>query len=273
MKKVIAILSFVITVLTLSACNGFNVNKQDEFAEIFKELKIIYHEKDNQHAVKNNIFLPLDTKEKNNAIISWVSSHPQIVQTNGIVTRTAVDVEVYLTLLVTIDDKTQEQTTIITVLGLTDDDVTVTYNVNGGSELLPIVLSKGSKLTRPTDPVKEGFDFIEWQLNGIKFDFDTIINEDIQLEAIWMEERIPGSTDLIPNRNLTFQDEFDGNSLDRNKWDFQNGTGREYGLWFWGNEEKQYYQEDNLEISNGTLKIHAKQEEKFDPAVNTTVSY
>ena len=38
------------------------------------------------------------------------------------------------------------------------------------------------------------------------------------------------------------------------------GTGSQYGLWGWGNNEQQYYQSANTEVNNGTLKIIAKEE-------------
>lgn len=54
---------------------------------------------------------------------------------------------------------------------------------------------------------------------------------------------------------LVWSDEFDGNSLDRSNWTTEIGTGD----WGWGNNEQQYYRDstDNIEVSNGTLKIHA----------------
>ncbi len=59
---------------------------------------------------------------------------------------------------------------------------------------------------------------------------------------------------------LVFADEFNGNALDTNIWTYQNGTGAEYGLNGWGNEEEQYYTSDNLSVGDGTLTIEAKKE-------------
>ena len=44
-------------------------------------------------------------------------------------------------------------------------------------------------------------------------------------------------------------DEFNTNILDESKWDFQLGTGSQYGLQGWGNNELQYYTNDNNNIS------------------------
>lgn len=62
---------------------------------------------------------------------------------------------------------------------------------------------------------------------------------------------------------LVWSDEFDGTELDASSWEAQTGTGTAYGLPVgWGNNELQYYTNfsNNLEVSNGTLKITARQQ-------------
>ena len=48
--------------------------------------------------------------------------------------------------------------------------VTVEYKVKfnslGGSEVEAQTVGKGKKATRPADPIREGYTFVEWQLNG-----------------------------------------------------------------------------------------------------------
>ena len=60
--------------------------------------------------------------------------------------------------------------------------------------------------------------------------------------------------------NLVWSDEFNLNSLDTSKWMHEIGTGSQYGLWGWGNNEQHYYQSANTEVNNGTLKIIAKED-------------
>ncbi|MDR5589235.1 family 16 glycosylhydrolase [Christiangramia sp. SM2212] len=60
--------------------------------------------------------------------------------------------------------------------------------------------------------------------------------------------------------NIVWQDEFDGNSLDLTKWNYQIGDGCDQNICGWGNNELQSYQQDNVEVSNGTLKITARKE-------------
>ena len=65
-----------------------------------------------------------------------------------------------------------------------------------------------------------------------------------------------GSVKAAETRQLVWSDEFDGNSLDKNKWTYETGSGG------WGNNEYEYYTDrtDNVSVSNGNLNITAKKE-------------
>lgn len=54
-----------------------------------------------------------------------------------------------------------------------------------------------------------------------------------------------------------WSDEFNGSALDTAKWGYQDGTGAEYGLDGWGNNEQQYYTRDNLTVADGAMTITA----------------
>uniref|UniRef100_UPI004056BFE4 glycoside hydrolase family 16 protein n=1 Tax=Acetatifactor sp. TaxID=1872090 RepID=UPI004056BFE4 len=58
---------------------------------------------------------------------------------------------------------------------------------------------------------------------------------------------------------LVWNDEFDGDTLDTTKWDYQYGNGGEYGNPGWGNAEWQYYlnREENVKVEDGKLIITA----------------
>lgn len=44
-------------------------------------------------------------------------------------------------------------------------------------------VKNGNKASIPTSPTKEGYTFVEWQLDNEKYDFSTIVKEDINLNA------------------------------------------------------------------------------------------
>jgi beta-glucanase (GH16 family) len=70
-----------------------------------------------------------------------------------------------------------------------------------------------------------------------------------------------GDCDRIPDCRLVWADEFDGRALDTSKWEPMLGTGTDYGLPAgWGNNELQYYQEENATVADGFLTITAREE-------------
>ena len=66
-----------------------------------------------------------------------------------------------------------------------DDYVKVSFETVGGNTIEPISVKKGEKVTRPIDPKKTGHTFKMWTLNGVAFDFETPITEDITLLATY----------------------------------------------------------------------------------------
>ncbi|HHU27588.1 TPA: InlB B-repeat-containing protein [bacterium] len=80
---------------------------------------------------------------------------------------------------------------------------TVTFDTDGGDLVDPQEVNKGEKATEPTTPTKDGYYFVEWQLNGQKFDFNTPITEDITLKAIWDNYKITIFLDKVTLRNYT----------------------------------------------------------------------
>ncbi|MCL6456947.1 MAG: carbohydrate binding domain-containing protein [Gorillibacterium sp.] len=68
---------------------------------------------------------------------------------------------------------------------------------------------------------------------------------------------------------LVWNDEFTGtgskldtNGVDLSKWGYQLGTGSQYGLSNWGNDEKQSYRADNIRVNDGLLVIEPKKEDQ-----------
>ncbi len=71
--------------------------------------------------------------------------------------------------------------------------VTVTFDTDGGTPLIDeIVIDKGSKVTKPADPVKDGYTFEGWYYNNKKHNFNDVIDEDITLTAKW--DKVVGKT-------------------------------------------------------------------------------
>jgi beta-glucanase (GH16 family) len=71
---------------------------------------------------------------------------------------------------------------------------------------------------------------------------------------------------LYENMTMTFCDDFENATrpnaygIDLDKWTFQLGNGSQYGIPGWGNNEAQFYQEQNSFVKDSFLHIEAKRE-------------
>jgi len=73
------------------------------------------------------------------------------------------------------------------------EPVTVKFDSAGGSAVPDQNIKSGERATRPPDPTRAGYIFSGWQLGGVSFAFDTLVNRDITLVALWAEDKGDGT--------------------------------------------------------------------------------
>ena len=86
--------------------------------------------------------------------------------------------------------------------------VSVSFDSQGGSPVRTQLINKGSRVTKPQDPTKEGFTFAGWLLNGQAYNFDAQVNQNMVLTASWTEKPDPGTMNELIVKNL--KKEFEG---------------------------------------------------------------
>lgn len=64
----------------------------------------------------------------------------------------------------------------------------ISFETGTNEIILTKYVSKNKRVSKPVEPIKEGYVFKEWQLNGETFDFDNVITNDIILTAKWVKE-------------------------------------------------------------------------------------
>jgi len=64
-----------------------------------------------------------------------------------------------------------------------DNKYKITFNNDG--DITEVMVNKNETVSKPQDPVREGYTFEGWYYNGEKFDFTMQITEDMVLEARW----------------------------------------------------------------------------------------
>lgn len=88
--------------------------------------------------------------------------------------------------------------------------VSVRFDSQGGSPVTTKLVNKGSRVTAPAAPTKEGYIFAGWMLNGKTFNFNTAIYDSITLTASWTKK--PDQATLneltVKNTKKDFEGEF-----------------------------------------------------------------
>ena len=74
---------------------------------------------------------------------------------------------------------------------------TVTFDSDGGTAVQPETVKAGETATKPADPEKDGFTFVEWQLDGVAYNFDDPVNADFTLKAVWKENGTAVESELL----------------------------------------------------------------------------
>ncbi len=80
----------------------------------------------------------------------------------------------------------QAITSATTLYGNYVQQINVTF-IADGVEYLVSSIDKSSKVSEPTAPTKDGYYLSSWQLDGVDFDFNTTIDENITLIAVFEE--------------------------------------------------------------------------------------
>lgn len=88
----------------------------------------------------------------------------------------------------------------------------VTFETGTDTPSIPAqTVDHGGKATKPSDPVKEGFIFAGWSLNGVSFDFSSPITGDTVLKPVWsassFKVTFQDSATIIASYDCTADDE------------------------------------------------------------------
>lgn len=85
------------------------------------------------------------------------------------------------------------------------NNYTVNFDTDGGSFIEAQVIEEGKTATKPTDPKKEGSEFVEWQLNGKTYDFSSPVTSNITLKANYSNNKVNKATVKIEDETYTVE--------------------------------------------------------------------
>ena len=68
------------------------------------------------------------------------------------------------------------------------NEYTVSFETNGGSTIVSVTVEEGSKVTKPADPTKDGYKFVNWYTDiglSTEMNFDNAVTSTLTLYAKW----------------------------------------------------------------------------------------
>ena len=147
---------------------------------------------------------------------------------------------------------------IFTFYGCKNNDYEVIFDTDGGSEIKSVMVTEGNKVTRPTDPTKEGFIFNDWYKDSEKkevYNFDTEVTSNITLYAKWLEkEKVTIKFNTNGETSLTDLEVYKGSTLP----EISNPTKEGYSFAGWYTDEELTKEFKETDIVENNITLYAK---------------
>lgn len=78
---------------------------------------------------------------------------------------------------------------LLTLVSCGKKTYTITFDLNEGVGEAPAqTLKKGELVTEPTEPTKEGYNFLGWYLENEEYNFSSKVNKNLNLVARWEDK-------------------------------------------------------------------------------------
>ncbi len=212
-------------------------NKTADSAEICSEIKsqVISYNLINQDAkdiytdidltgkdVVEALVILYDTAVDNDASLGvlevttdWNNRYSQDELTKVIKEKSKHDGDLQLTIDIKDDIKINEILEKYQIEEKIEITYTITFNSDGGSKVSEQSVKENEKVEKPTNPTRDGYKFIAWQLNGKNYDFNNEVTSDLELKAKW---------EKIENTNSKNESQDKNNNTNDNKEDNKQET-------------------------------------------------
>ena len=168
-RKLIATM-IILGSLSLASCSYIQMpsNKPNEETPETQTYTITFINDDATNTItineNNKISKPNDPIKEGYSFIGWYLND------------TLFDFNTLITSNITLTAKYQKNTSPVT-------SYSVTFVNDNGEDNNVISINENNKISKPNDPIKEGYSFIGWYLNDTLFDFNTLITSNITLTA------------------------------------------------------------------------------------------
>ena len=114
----------------------------------------------------------------------------------------------------------------------------------------------GDDVAEPDETFKVRIEQVDGAVIGTAQATVTLLNDDQATTGIVVPQTGYSTPDSYSGMKLIWQDEFNAQNINLSDWTFELGT----GSGGWGNNESQYYRQENTSIYQGNLVIEARKE-------------
>ena len=160
--------------------------------EILIENNAIYNDLDKKNKSIEDFILDIYNVSKENE----VSLEEINIYTNDDFTKDDLDEALKDKVNINYEDKLNEEE-IINANKV--KEYQVIFNSNGGSIVESQKVKENDLVVKPDDPERDGYTFVEWQLNDKKYDFKTKVTSDTTLKATWEKKKTSSTTTTKPS--------------------------------------------------------------------------
>lgn len=88
----------------------------------------------------------------------------------------------------------------------TEEEFVVSFDTNGGNSITSIKIKNNGIVEKPDNPVKEGYVFVEWRLDGKPYDFSQKVIKNITLVAVWKKQSASSESKTVDVESVTLSD-------------------------------------------------------------------
>ena len=136
-----------------------------------------YNNKDIYDAIEDIINIAYDN--------NYDTSNVDLIYTSGNFVVSNINVSPLVNITESFQDSIDKQS----VIRYYKNTFLITFDTDGGNTILTQLVNKNNTVIKPENPVKNGYEFVEWQLNGKTYQFDTPVTSNLTLKAIWLENK------------------------------------------------------------------------------------
>lgn len=137
----------------------------------------------------------------------------------------------------------------------------VKFNSDGGTTLPNQMVKKGETVVKPKDPTKEGYKFIGWFSNDLEYNFDLIVEKNLELIAKWSKIEVINNN----NSNNTSNNNNDDNNSGNNDTDNNSSNSNEIT----NNGSNNNIQNDSNKNNDTTIKPTTPTVKKYTVTFNS----